>query len=413
MQEKAVAAPVNLLFPIALVLFEFSVYIANDMIQPGMLQVVREFGVSAAWVPSSMTGFLLGGALLPWLMGPLSDHIGRRPVMLAGVGFFIAVCIAALFSHDIWSFMLLRVLQGMGLCFISAVGYATIQEAFAERMAVRVTALMANVALIAPLVGPLAGAAVIHHWSWRASFVVIAVCALVSFIGLLVSMPETVVKPRGAINLKQIRDDYVQVLTNTRFLALSVCIPLLAMPVLGWIALSPVILMTGAGMSVMAYAAWQLPVFGGLITGNLLLARYSARWPLGLTIVLGRVPLLAGALLLATGYLFPAQSHYFLIAGTSLIALSEGMGFAVLYRFALTASSVSKGTVAACMTMLSLLAYTVGVELLKQAYLWCGYAGFTVLALMCTLAFYQLSRPLVGDEMASRASGASLAQEPA
>ena len=109
-----------------------------------------------------MTGFLLGGALLPWLVGPLSDHIGRRPVMLGGVAFFILSCMATLFSHDIWSFMLLRVLQGMGLCFISAVGYATIQEAYAEKTAVKVTALMANVALVAPLIGPVAGAAFIQ-----------------------------------------------------------------------------------------------------------------------------------------------------------------------------------------------------------------------------------------------------------
>jgi DHA1 family multidrug/chloramphenicol efflux transport protein-like MFS transporter len=413
MQKKVVLSPVNLLFPIALVLFEFSVYIANDMIQPGMLAVVREFGVSAAWVPSGMTAFLLGGALLPWFVGPLSDHVGRRPVMLGGVGFFIASCLASLFSHDIGSFMLLRVLQGMGLCFISAVGYATIQEAFAERMAVRVTALMANVALIAPLVGPLAGAAVLSLWSWRISFVVIAISATLSFIGLLVSMPETIARPRKAVDLRLIGRDYARVLGNRRFLALSVCIPLLAMPVLGWIALSPVILMTQAGMSVMAYGFWQLPVFGGLIAGNLLLARLSSRRPLGHTIVLGRVPLLAGSLLIACGCLLPDQAHYFLIAGTSLIALSEGLAFAVLYRFALMASPVAKGCVAACMTMLSLLAYTLGVELLKEAYLRVGYGGFAALTLLCSLAFYLLSRPLVGNEMAERAQVGLLAQEAA
>ena len=51
----------TLLFPLALVLFEFAVYIANDMAQPAMLQVTREFGVDAGWVPLSMTFFLLGG----------------------------------------------------------------------------------------------------------------------------------------------------------------------------------------------------------------------------------------------------------------------------------------------------------------------------------------------------------------
>ncbi len=50
-----------LLFPLALVLFEFATYIAHDMIQPGMLLVTQEFGVGPEWVSSSLTAYLLGG----------------------------------------------------------------------------------------------------------------------------------------------------------------------------------------------------------------------------------------------------------------------------------------------------------------------------------------------------------------
>lgn len=413
MKKLAVLTPANLLFPLALVLFEFSVYIANDMIQPGMLAVVHEFGVDASWVPSSMTGFLLGGALLPWLMGPLSDHIGRRPVMLGGVAFFIVSCLATLFSHDIISFMLLRVLQGMGLCFISAVGYATIQEAYEETAAVKVTALMANVALIAPLVGPVAGAAFIQVWPWRGSFVLIAAFAVVSFFGLLFSMPETVEARKTAVNLSQISRDYVKVFCNRRFVASALCIPLLALPLMGWIALSPVMLIEQAGMSVVAYGMWQVPVFGSLILGNLLLVKYADRWPLGHSVSVGRGPLLAGVLLILVGSLFSRQPHYFLIAGMCLISLGEGLAFAVLYRFALTASDVAKGAVAASMTMLSLLVYSLGVELLKKAFLFAGYAGFAILALLFALAFRQLSRRMVGEAMAVRAASGRLADEAA
>ena len=164
----------TLLFPLALVLFEFAVYIANDMAQPAMLMVTQEFGASAAWVPLSMTWFIIGGAALSWLTGPLSDRIGRRPVMLAGVLFFIISSLATYLVHDIYSFMLLRLIQGMGLSLISAVGYAAVQETFEEIAAIRVTALMANVALLAPMVGPLAGAALIQVAPWRSCFLLIA-----------------------------------------------------------------------------------------------------------------------------------------------------------------------------------------------------------------------------------------------
>lgn len=146
-----------LLFPLCLVLYEFSTYIGNDMIQPGMLAVVEQYQAGLDWVPTSMTAYLAGGMFLQWLLGPLSDRIGRRPVMLAGVVWFIVTCLATLLAKNIEQFTFLRFLQGISLCFIGAVGYAAIQESFEEAVCIKITALMANVALIAPLLGPLVG----------------------------------------------------------------------------------------------------------------------------------------------------------------------------------------------------------------------------------------------------------------
>lgn len=140
-----------LLFPLCLVLYEFSTYIGNDMIQPGMLAVVEQYQAGLDWVPTSMTAYLAGGMFLQWLLGPLSDRIGRRPVMLAGVVWFIVTCLATLLAKNIEQFTFLRFLQGISLCFIGAVGYAAIQESFEEAVCIKITALMANVALIAPL----------------------------------------------------------------------------------------------------------------------------------------------------------------------------------------------------------------------------------------------------------------------
>ena len=110
------------MFPLALVLFEFSVYIGNDLVQPAMLAITQDFGVSSAWAPSSMSFYLLGGACVAWLLGPLSDRLGRKKVLLAGVAFFVLTCLAILLTQNIESFLALRFLQGVGLSMISAVG---------------------------------------------------------------------------------------------------------------------------------------------------------------------------------------------------------------------------------------------------------------------------------------------------
>ena len=71
----------TLMFPLALVLFELAVYIGNDLIQPAMLAITQDFGVSSTWAPSSMSFYLLGGASVAWLLLSLI-HISEptRPV---------------------------------------------------------------------------------------------------------------------------------------------------------------------------------------------------------------------------------------------------------------------------------------------------------------------------------------------
>ncbi|PUA16636.1 MFS transporter [Glaciimonas sp. PCH181] len=399
----------TLMFPLALVLFEFSVYIANDMIQPGMIVVTKEFGASATWMASAMTAFLLGGALFQWLFGPLSDRIGRRPVMLGGTVFFILACLATLFSNSIESFIVLRVVQGIGLCFISSVGYAVVQEAFEEKAAVKVTALMANVALIAPLIGPVAGAFMIEMWPWRMVFVFIAAVSSVALIGLVMHMPETVLQRKEKLPLMQIWHDYREVFCNRYFLKGALSIPLLAVPLIGWIAMSPLILVSDGHLSVIDYGLWQIPVFACLIAGNLILATQADRWRLGTSVKYALYPIAAGIVVMMVGSVI-FKTPYFLVLGISLVSFGEGLSVAVLVRFTLTESAISKGTVAAAMGMVSMLMYGIGIELYKLLYAFAGMIGFALMSAVVALLYWRLSRDVVQRAMAARVTGHGVKQ---
>lgn len=401
----------NLLFPLALVLFEFAVYICNDMVQPAMLAVTREFLVDASWVPASMTAFLLGGALLSWLTGPLSDRIGRRPVLLFGVAYFTVTCLATYLVSSIEAFIALRLLQGIGLCFINAVGYAAVQEAFEEKAAVKVTALMANVALIAPLAGPLAGAALMELAPWRTSFLLIAALSFLALLGLLWKMPETTQPSHEKLPLAQMGRDYLKVFSNGRFVLSALCIPLLALPLMGWIAMSPVLLIHDLHMSALEYGLMQLPVFGGLIAGNLALVVVAGRWPLGRSALIGMWPIVIGLSLMLSGVLWSAHPQYFMVAGMMLMAFGEGLAFGVLYRFALmSCDAAGKGTVSASMSMLSMAGYALGVELFRIAYQQAGMLGFACLSLAFSLAYVRVARRTVRWAMLERAQQAEAKQ---
>lgn len=391
----------TLMFPLALVLFEFSVYIGNDLVQPAMLAITKDFGVSSSWAPSSMSFYLLGGACVAWLLGPLSDRLGRKKVLLAGVLFFVLCCLLILLTKNIESFLALRFLQGIGLTVISAVGYAAIQETFEERDAIKVMALMANISLLAPLLGPVIGAFLIDHVSWHWGFIGIASLAFLSWFGLKAKMPENKVSiPKQPFSY--ILDDFKQVYKNKRFLTMTLALPMVSMPLMLWIALSPVMLVEELGFSSMQYGLAQFPVLGGLIVGNVVLIKIIDKLALGRSVLMGLPIMLLGTVILLVGVIFPDYLIWCLIAGMTLISFGEGISFSVLYRFALMSSEVSKGTVAAAVSMLLMFSFFIIIELVRVMYEHYHYLAYSVACFVLIALWFSFPRAMLKQILKER-----------
>ncbi|UJL35678.1 MFS transporter [Pantoea agglomerans] len=379
-----------LLFPLALVLFEFATYIAHDMIQPGMLIVTSEFSVGPEWVSTSLTAYLIGGVVLQWLLGPLSDKFGRRPVMLFGILFFAVACMLMHWVSSIEEFVSLRFIQGISLCFIGAVGYAAIQEAFDEALAVRMMALMANVALLAPLAGPLAGAAWLTIGSWRSMFWLFAACSLVAFGVLWRVMPETAGDRSHSIALPNLARNYGRLMKDRLVMFGSFAIGLVFIPILTWVALSPVILMHDEGLSRMQYALLQLPVFLAMIAGNLTLSKLAGRVPIEQPVKFAAWPILIGLSLALVASLMNSHGYLLITAGLSLYAFGAGMVNAGLYRLTLYASNEGKGSVAAMLGMISIMTLAVGIELAKSGYFSGGTLWFCLVNFISGVLWFGL-----------------------
>ena len=403
--SKATLSRATIMFPLALVLFEFSVYICNDLVQPAMLTITREFGVGSEWAPSSMSFFLLGGACLAWFLGPLSDRLGRKKVLLGGVFFFVVCCLLILFTQSIEQFLVFRFLQGIGLTIISAVGYAAIQEIFEERDAIKVMALMANISLIAPLLGPVLGAFMIDHVSWHWGFIGIAFLAALSWFGLKAKMPEQHLSiPKQP--LSYVWDDFKAIFKNKKFMGLALSVPMVSIPLILWIAMSPVILVEQLGLTNMQYGYAQVPVLGGLIIGNIVLIRVIDRYAVGKTVVVALPLMLVGTLIVLAGAIWQDYLLWCLIIGMTLISFGEGCSFSVLYRFSLDASEVSKGTVAAAVGMIMMIAFFVVIEIVRIMYESYGTMAYALACFILIALWFSVPKKIVHQIMQERATSA-------
>lgn len=360
-------------FCLAITLFEWLTYMASDMVMPAMLTITRDLEADAAHIPNAFNLYLIGGVCLQWLIGPLSDRFGRRPLLLGGCALFGVTCVAAVTTPGIEVFNALRLLQGMGLGFVVAVSYPALQEVFCEADAVRLMALLGNVALLSPLLGPLFGSLLLEWLSWRELFLGLGLMATLTWIGLYACMPETIgiVRHDGGqqvpipFSFRQIGSRYRALLCNHRFVGICLALGLMSLPLIAWIGLAPLLLVQLLGLTTREYALWQIPVFSAVIVGNLILDRLLASRDLPQLIRLALWPFCLGLLtLIATAV--TSLSLAGLMTGLGLYAVGLGMSNAALYRLALFSSDDSKGLVSAAIGMISIAVMGVGGSLIAS-----------------------------------------------
>ncbi|WP_368750210.1 MFS transporter [Klebsiella aerogenes] len=363
-----------LMFCMLLALFELLTYIGSDVIMPGMLTVVTDMRANASYVPWSLNAYLFGGVAFQWLLGPLSDRFGRRPLLLTGCALFALSSLVTSWANNIHLFTLLRFIQGMGLGFVVAVSYPALQESFNETDAIRLIALIANIALLSPLLGPLTGSFLLMFMTWRMLFITIAVLAVLCWLGLLLWMPESVGVRRndGSIIASQplqmttICRVYGDLLCHKRFMSGCVAMGLMGLPLMAWIALSPLLLMHNLGLSTLHYALWQLPIFGAIIAGNITLNFIAERFKIERLLLLSTFPVFFGLMLsLILTLLF--NNIFVLAVGMSIYAFGFGICNATLYRITLFSCLHGLGAISAMLGMVSVSVFSIGGSLLAIA----------------------------------------------
>lgn len=383
-------------FCLAITLFELLTYMASDLIMPAMLTVTQDLDASASHVPHAFNLYLAGGILLQWLIGPLSDHFGRCKLLLIGCAVFAIASAAAFNVQHIYAFNGLRLIQGLGLGFVIAVSYPALQEVFSEVDAVKIMALLGNIALLSPLLGPLLGSLLLEWFSWRELFLLLGIGAVVVWLGLYVFMPETVGTMRqdgqrlAAVPFQWggTMRRYAALLTNPRFLSATVALGVMSLPLIAWIGLAPLLLIHNQGLTPLQYGLWQIPVFAAVILGNLILNRLIAHTQLPQLIRYALWPFCAGLIALIV-ISFSTASTPLLIICLSLYAIGLGMSNAALYRLALFTSEDSKGLVSAMIGMLSIAIMGGGGSLIAAAGAGDSHESFALMAgitgLICLL----------------------------
>lgn len=151
----------------------------NDMYVPSLPEMCRHFHASTSTVQLGLSFGMLGLGLGQMILGPVSDRVGRKPVLIGSIILFTIACVVSIFSPTIGFFLVCRFFQGVG----GSGGYFLARTMPADivggRVLAKMMAIIGAINGIAPASAPVIGGFMADAAGWRGTFVLLVVIGIV------------------------------------------------------------------------------------------------------------------------------------------------------------------------------------------------------------------------------------------
>ena len=219
---------------------------------PGFPEMARYFEVSDSLIQLTIAYNFLGFCLAGLFYGPLSESFGRRKIMIIGNAFLLTGAAGCVFAPGFDWLLFSRFIQGIGASTSAVVAFAMIADVYQGEKAAKLIGIMNSILTTLMAVAPVAGGFINKAVGWRGNYGAVAVICLISWILLLLLLPETKKDPQ-AFDLKKVMKDYRRLLSCGKFITFSVVPSLLYSTYMSFVACGSFLYMETFDLSIMAY----------------------------------------------------------------------------------------------------------------------------------------------------------------
>lgn len=330
-------------FLIGLVICELSVFLSVDAFLPALPDLAHSFSIGVMSAQYAITAWYLGSALLPLLMGPIAEHFGYRPTLLAGALIFLLSNLLCTTAHTFTWFLAGRVIQGCCVAMVLTPGYATVHHLLTQKHAITTTAWMSAITVLAPAFGPLGGALILQWQHWPVIFMILSASTLIALLLLLPGTPHIARSHDYSQKLGTLLRQYGRIIGHRPYLHFQLARCSLFAILVAWITTSPILLMHTFDFTQLQFAYAQALVFGFFIMGTkgvkILLKTMEPPTLLAYTLIFA---LCFGILSLLSAWLAPSEPWLF-AAFTAGLGLCAGLSLSSLDRLAIETVSEPMG----------------------------------------------------------------------
>ncbi len=162
-----------------------------DTYLPSFPAIAAEMATTEVLVQQTLTAYLIPFAVMMLFHGAISDAVGRRPVILVGLGGYVLASIGCAMADSMTMLLICRALQGLVAGASTALSRAVVRDAYQGVEAQRQMSRVMLIFSIAPAIAPIIGGALQTWFGWRANFWFLSLFGALLFIACHRYLPET------------------------------------------------------------------------------------------------------------------------------------------------------------------------------------------------------------------------------
>lgn len=259
-----------------------------DTIFPAFPQIGAALSVDALAMQQTISVYLIAYAATSLVHGPVSDAIGRKPVILGGLAVFALASVGCALARDLPTLLAFRALQGLSAGVGLIVGRAVIRDLLQGDDAQRLMSQVSMIFGIAPAIAPVIGGWLLGWSDWRGIFWFLLAFAVLLWLATAAWLPETwPAEVRSRLSPKRLLRDYVAIAANGRFRRLALAGALNFAGLFLYIASAPAFVVDLLGLGERDFAWFFAPMIGGMMAGAFVSGRAAGRMAASTQVALG------------------------------------------------------------------------------------------------------------------------------
>ncbi len=324
-----------------------------DLYLPGFLKMAAYYHTDLKSVQFSISTFLAGFAVGQLFWGIISDKYGRKWPTMISLVLFIAATMACIYAETIEQFWVARFFQAFAGCAGVVIARAIVNEYFEQDDTMRVFSLLAIIAGVAPIIGPVAGNFLVSHFSWQSTFVTLFILGVLALLLVILWLPETKAKTTTA-QKRNLIQDFKAVLQVKTFLKYTLIGSVTYSILMIYLANAPYLIMEYGQLSSTTFSYIFAFNAVGLMLGAWVSSAFTRWWSIRQIILYTTIFGLVGSLVFL-GFCITKQPIEWLLVPLFFIVLTLGVLFPATTKLALEPFVETSGSASALLGSLQLL----------------------------------------------------------